>query len=60
MMFGILNDLTKAAVSVVKLPVSAAADAVTMGGLLTDKRTPYTAENLSDLIRNLENATKPE
>jgi len=59
-MFGILNSLTKAAVSVVSLPVSVAADVVTMGGALNDKPRPYTAETLSDLIRNLENATKPE
>lgn len=58
-MFGILSDLTKAAVSVVKLPVSVAADVVTMGGALNDKKRPYTAENLSDLIENLENATDP-
>jgi hypothetical protein len=59
-MFGILEDLAKAAVSVVKLPVSVAADAVTLGGVLTDRDKPYTADNVSDLVENLENATEPK
>ena len=59
-MFGILSDLTRAAVSVAKLPVSVAADVVTMGGALNDRPRPYTADNLSDLVKNLENATDPE
>lgn len=41
-MFGLLELLTKAAVSVVKLPVTIAADAVTLGGSLTDKDRPFT------------------
>lgn len=59
-MFGIFNDLAKAAVSVAKLPVSVAADVVTLGGSLTDREKPYTADNVSDLVRNLENATDPD
>lgn len=58
-MFGILEDLAKAAVSVVKLPVAAVADAVTLGGALTDEDTPYTAQAAGDIIKNLANATKP-
>ncbi|MBP7622423.1 MAG: hypothetical protein KA763_00515 [Xanthomonadales bacterium] len=58
-MFGILEDLAKAAVSVVKLPVSVAADVVTLGGSLTDRDRPYTADNVSDMVENLENATSP-
>lgn len=57
-MFGLIESLAKAAVSVVKLPVTVAADAVTLGGTLTDKDRPYTADALADLIRNLEDATK--
>lgn len=55
-----LDSLLKAAVSVVKLPVTVAADAITLGGSLTDKDRPYTADALSDLVKNLENATKPD
>lgn len=54
------DSLLKAAVAVVKLPVTVAADAVTLGGSLTDKDRPYTADALSDLVKNLENATKPD
>lgn len=56
-MFG---SLLKAAAAVVTVPVSVAADAVTLGGVLTDKEKPYTAEALSDLIKNLQDATRPE
>ena len=59
-MFGILEDLAKAAVSIAKLPVSVAADVVTLGGSLTDRDRPYTADNVSDLVENLENATEPK
>lgn len=59
-MFGMLESLAKAAVSVVRLPVSVAADVVTMGGALTDRKRTYTGENASDLIENLENATDPK
>lgn len=58
-MFSILEDITKAAVATVKLPVSLVVDVVTLGGALTDKDEPYTAENVSDIIKNLDNATKP-
>lgn len=59
-MFDILESLAKAAVSVVTLPVSVAADVVTLGGTLTDKDEPYTATNLSDAYQNLTNAAKPD
>lgn len=59
-MFGLLEDLTKAAVSVVKLPVAVVADAVTLGGSLTDQRKPYTAQAAEDLVKNLDNASKPK
>ena len=57
-MFGLIESLTKAAVAVVKVPVTVVADVVTMGGVLTDKEKPYTAEALSDLMRHLDDATK--
>lgn len=59
-MFGILNDLAKAAVGVVTLPVAVVADIATLGGALTDKDKPYTAEKLEQVYDNLDNAAKPE
>lgn len=56
---GIFSSLTKAALAVVTVPVSVVADVVTMGGALTDRDEPYTAEAVSDLVKNLKNATKP-
>ena len=58
-MFGILNTITKAAVNVVTLPVSAVADVVTLGGAMTDKDKPYTAKTLSNLVDNLKDAGSP-
>ena len=59
-MFGIIESLTKAAAAVVTVPVAVAADVVTMGGVLTDKDKPYTAEAVADLVANLKNATRPD
>jgi len=59
-MFGILESLAKAAVSVVTIPVAVVADAVTLGGVLTDKDTTYTGKAVSDAMKNLEDATKPK
>lgn len=59
-MFGMLEDLAKAAVGVVKLPFDVAADALTLGGALTDKDKPYTAEGVSDVMQNLKNAVAPK
>lgn len=59
-MFGILESVTKAAVSVVTLPVSVAADIVTLGGAVNDKDRTYTGENLSNVLENLKNATDPK
>lgn len=59
-MFGMLESLAKAAAAVVTVPVAVAADIVTMGGHLTDKDKPYTADAVSDLVDNLKDATRPE
>lgn len=59
-MFGLIEDLAKAAVGVVKLPLDVAADALTLGGALTDKDKPYTAEGISDVMQNLKNAAAPK
>ncbi len=59
-MFGLIEGLAKAAVGVVTIPVAVAADAVTLGGSLTDKNRPYTADAVSDVVKNLQNAAKPD
>ena len=60
-MFGMLGDLTKAVVGiVVETPIAIAADLVTLGGAITDKNEPYTATALKGVMKNVENATKPE
>lgn len=48
-MFGLL----KAVVETVKLPIDLAADVITLGGAMTDKPRPYTAERCRRIMRNL-------
>lgn len=58
-MFGMLTNLTKAAVGVVvETPASMVADVLTIGGLTTDKSQPYTAEALANVLANLQKSTK--
>ncbi len=59
-MFGMFESLAKAATAVVTVPVSVVADVVTLGGSLTDKEKPYTAEAVSDFVQNLKDASKPD
>lgn len=59
-MFGILKDVTKAALGIVFSPVSIAADICTMGGALTDRDEPYTVESMRSVMRNLQNAVDPD
>ena len=59
-MFGMLESLAKAAAAVVTVPVAVVADVVTLGGSLTDKDQPYTAEAVGDLVDNLKDATRPD
>ena len=59
-MFGLLESVAKAALGVVTIPVAVIADVVTLGGVCTDKDRPYTADAISDVIKNLENAAKPD
>ena len=59
-MFGMLESLTKAALGVVTVPLAVVADVVTLGGVLTDKPEPYTAEAVSDVVKNLKNAANPD
>ena len=58
-MFGMIESLAKAAAAVVTVPVAVVADVVTLGGALTDKDQPYTAEAVEDFVDNLKDATKP-
>lgn len=58
-MFGILSNLTKAVVGVVvETPVAMVADVITMGGVLTDKKEPYTATAIKGVMDNVTKATK--
>ena len=60
-MFGILGDLTKAAIGVVvETPIAIAADMLTLGGSITDKEEPYTATALKGVMDNITHATKPD
>lgn len=59
-MFKTLSSLTKAVVGTVTLPINILTDVATLGGALTDKDKPYTAEALSQILTNLEDATKDE
>jgi hypothetical protein len=59
-MFGMLESLAKAAVGVVTVPVALVADVVTLGGACTDRERPYTADAVSDVVKNLEDAAKPK
>ena len=53
-----LDKLGKAVIGVAKLPIDVAADVITLGGTLTDKDEPYTASNVKQVMKNLEDATK--
>lgn len=59
-MFGMMKSLGKAAVGlVVETPIAVVADVVTMGGVLTDKKEPYTKTALGKVVDNVEQATDP-
>ena len=60
-MIGLLESLTKAAVGVViETPIAIVADAVTLGGTLTDKDEPYTATSVKKVMDNLSDATESD
>lgn len=59
-MLDFLNRTVRAAVDVATLPVSAAVDAVTLGGALVDRDEPYTvtkakrlANDAADVVKTL-------
>lgn len=53
-----VESLTKAAVSVATMPVDAVADVVTMGGVLSDRRTTYTGDKVRRVMQHLDDATE--
>lgn len=56
-----LGNLLKAAVGlVVETPLAVVADVVTLGGSLTDQDTPYTAQAVSKVVQNVQDATDPK
>lgn len=60
-MFNLLGNLAKAVVGVVvETPIAIVADAITLGGAITDKDEPYTATALKGVMENVEKATKPD
>lgn len=59
-MFKTLTNLTKGILGIAFSPVSVAADFITMGGLMTDHREPYTATTLRQAMRNMELAFDPD
>jgi hypothetical protein len=50
----VMMGLLKGIVEIAKLPVDVAADVVTLGGALTDKPRPYTAERCRRIMRKLD------
>lgn len=59
-MFGILKSVVKAAAVVVDVPVAVVADAITLGGVLTDRKRPYTASAARRFVRNIEDIADPD
>ena len=55
----LFKSLTKAVVGVVTLPVAAVADAVTLGGVISDNPRTYTGEAASRILDNIKDATTP-
>jgi hypothetical protein len=52
-----LNFLAKGietVVDVAKLPISAAADAVTLFGAITEREEPYTVTNIKQIVEDVE------
>lgn len=54
--FDCLGKTIKAAVGVATLPIDVVKDVVTMGGVLTDKKAPYTASKITDICKTIDEA----
>lgn len=58
-MFGMLGSLAKAVVgAVVETPLAVIADVVTLGGVCTDEREPYTVSALRNVKDNVKDAAR--
>lgn len=57
-MLDFLTKTVKLAANVATVPVSVAADLVTMGGALTDRDEPYTATHARRVMTNVEELTE--
>lgn len=54
-----IGNLLKAVVgAVVETPLAVVADVVTLGGALTDRDKPYTAEAIEKIVENVQDATE--
>jgi len=53
-MFSFLGNVAKAAVNVVALPVAVVHDTVTLGGTLTDRKQPMTADCLENIVESVD------
>lgn len=51
---GLLGSLLKTVVEVVELPIAAIKDVATLGGSITDQDTPYTAQKIEDIGKDVE------
>ena len=58
-MFGIFESAIKAASAVIDIPVSIAADVVTLGGALNDKDGTYTGDAAGRFVDNVKNIANP-
>lgn len=57
-MFNILKGLTGVVVKTACLPVTIAADVVTLGGLAADKDRPYTGDMLKSIGDSIDEMTE--
>lgn len=55
-MFGMFKKLTQAALNVAVTPIEVAKDMVTLGGVLTDEKEPYTLQRLKKAQEKLDEA----
>jgi len=51
---GIIGKTFKTLIHTATTPLDVAKDIVTMGGVMTDKEKPYTAEKLSKILEDIE------
>lgn len=59
-MFGLLKGAAGLAASVVRAPIAAAADLVTLGGVAADRDESYTETNLRQALKALEQIVADE